>query len=142
MSVDKFFLDTSIIICSFDQATPHKQKTAKRLLEDSLMGEGCISYHVIEEFMNVCLHTFSPPMSAVQAQRYTQDVLTPLCEYYPTENFYKRCLDIQERWRFSWYNSLIIASALETECEVLFSEDLEHNQKVESLMVINPFVNY
>jgi len=142
MSANKFFLDTNIFVNSFNQSVPHKQKKSKRLIEESLSGEGCTSYHVIEEFMSLYSHGFSPPITTAQAQRYLQQVLTPLCDYYPSEDFYQRCLDIQERWLFNWHDSLIIASALETGSEVLFSEDLQHNQKIETLMIINPFVNY
>jgi predicted nucleic acid-binding protein len=46
---------------------------------------------------------------------------------------------VKERYRFSFYDSLIIAAALEAGCNTLYSEDLQHNQKVEWLTIINPF---
>ena len=42
MSAKKFFLDTNIIVYTFDQTAPHKQKIAQQLLEQTLSGEGCI----------------------------------------------------------------------------------------------------
>lgn len=140
MSDKKFFLDTNIIIYTFDHTAPHKQKIAQQLLEKALSGEGCIGYQVIQEFINVALRKFHPAMSIGQAQRYLESILTPICEFYPNENFYLHGLSIQERWRFSWYDSLIITAALETDCKILYSEDLQHQQKVESLVVINPFI--
>ena len=79
-------------------------------------------------------------MSHSQAQEYLEQVLFPICNFYPNEDFYKRGLKLQERWRFSWYDSLIICAALEAGCEILYSEDLQHQQKIETLTIINPFI--
>ena len=49
--------------------------------------------------------------------------------------------EVRERYRFSWWDSLIVASALETQCGVLYTEDLQHGQIIEnSLHIINPFI--
>lgn len=139
MSAKRFFLDTNVIVYTFDHTAPQKQDVAQQLVEKSLTGEGCISYQVIQEFLNLALRKFSPHMSMSQAQRYLQNVLLPLCDYYPGEKFYQHGLSIQERWRFSWYDSLIITAALETGCNLLYSEDLQHKQKIETLTILNPF---
>jgi predicted nucleic acid-binding protein len=48
--------------------------------------------------------------------------------------------DLRKRYRLSWWDSLIVASALETECDFLYTEDLQHGQTLEGrLQVINPF---
>ena len=50
-------------------------------------------------------------------------------------------LEIRERYGFSWYDSLIVAAALESGCELLYSEDMQHGQVIEGrLRVINPFL--
>lgn len=50
--------------------------------------------------------------------------------------------DLRERYRFSWWDSLIVASALETECEQLYTEDMQHGQVIENrLRIINPFLD-
>lgn len=139
MSAKKFFLDTNVIVYTFDQSAPQKQKIAQHLLEQTLSGQGCISYQVIQEFTNLALRKFSPTMTTSEAQRYLENVLLPICEFYPTEKFYQRGLSIQERWRFSWYDSLIITAALEIGCDVLYSEDMQHGQKIETLTILNPF---
>ena len=135
----KFFLDTNIIAYTFDQDDPQKQTVAQILLEEALRGKGCISYQVIQEFFNIALRKFNPAMSTEQAQQYLQTTLFYLCQYYPDENLYRRALSIQNRWRFSWYDSLIITAALELDCKILYSEDLQHKQEIETLMIINPF---
>ena len=49
-------------------------------------------------------------------------------------------LDIQERYGFSWYDSLIVATALEAGCDTLYSEDMQNSQVIEGrLRIVNPF---
>jgi predicted nucleic acid-binding protein len=50
-------------------------------------------------------------------------------------------LDIWERYSFSWYDSLIVAAALEVGCDTIYSEDMQNGQEIEGrLHIINPFV--
>ena len=135
----KFFLDTNILAYTFDKNALQKQAIAKKLLEEALTGRGCISFQVVQEFINIALRKFNPPLSTEQAEKYLQTILFFLCEYYPDETLYQRALGIQKRWRFSWYDSLIITAALELDCDILYSEDLQHKQEIETLTVINPF---
>jgi predicted nucleic acid-binding protein len=58
-----------------------------------------------------------------------------------TPEHHDKGLDIAERYRFSFYDSIIVASALLADCKTLYSEDLQHRQVLErQLEVINPFV--
>ena len=47
---------------------------------------------------------------------------------------------IAERYGFSFYDSLIVAAAIESKCALLYSEDMQHNQHIENLIIKNPFV--
>jgi predicted nucleic acid-binding protein len=53
---------------------------------------------------------------------------------------YQRALDIQARYHFGFYDALIIAAALEAGCTRLYSEDLQHGQRIERLTIENPFL--
>ncbi|OQX01318.1 MAG: VapC toxin family PIN domain ribonuclease [Thiothrix lacustris] len=134
-----FFLDTNVLVYTFDKTALEKQATAQQLLERALAGDGCISFQVMQEFLNLALRKFDPPLTIAQAKRYVQTTLEPLCLVYADVDLYQRALDVRERWRFSFYDSLIVAAALEAHCTILYSEDLQHNQKVEALTIINPF---
>ena len=49
-------------------------------------------------------------------------------------------LKIAEKYRYSYYDSVIIAAALESSCTLLYSEDMQHLQVIEEqLQIINPF---
>lgn len=139
MSVAKFFLDTNILAYSFDHSDEHKRTTAQALISRAFDGSGCISSQVVQEFLNLALRKFSPAMTQMQAEQYLDTVLSPLCVYYPDMATYRRALAIQERWRYSWYDSLIITAAIDAGCDTLYSEDLQHGQVIETLTIINPF---
>jgi hypothetical protein len=47
---------------------------------------------------------------------------------------------LSDRYRYSYYDSLILASAIEARCEILYSEDFQHNQLIEGVRIINPFL--
>ena len=62
---------------------------------------------------------------------------------YFTENiqlFDIRYAYILERWQFSFYDSLIISAALQLNCKILYTEDLQHHQKIQDLNIYDPFI--
>ncbi len=136
----KYFLDTNIFVYAFDFANPKKQKRANELIKTALENNtGCISFQVIQEFVNVATRKFAIPLSIPDCTKYLNTVLSPLCEVFVSIELYSRTLDVMERWRFSFYDSLIVASALQAGCSILYSEDLQHQQKIEDLVINNPF---
>jgi predicted nucleic acid-binding protein len=138
---EKFFLDTNIIVYSFDSTSSQKQKVSSEIIESGLKtGKGCISYQVVQEFLNVACRKFSVPMKPEDAQIFLGMVLKPLCKVFSSISLYSRSLEISDRYRYSFYDSLIIASAQELSCKYLLSEDLKNGQEIEGLRIINPFL--
>ena len=138
MSVD--FIDSNIFVYSLDADSPEKRATARRLVEDVLQsGEGRISFQVIQETLSVITRKFQRPVSPDDARQFLDQVLVPLWRVMPTQRLYERALDIQARYRYGFYDSLIIAAALSAGCVRLLSEDLQHGQRIEGLTIANPF---
>ena len=136
----EFFLDTNVLVYTFDRRAPEKQARARDLVERALRtGEGTVSSQVVQEFLNVALRKFERSFSNEEALRYLREVLDPLCSVFPSISLYETALSLHRRWRFSFYDSLIVAAALESNCKVLYSEDLQDGQEIESLTVVNPF---
>jgi predicted nucleic acid-binding protein len=138
---DKFFLDTNIFVYTFDDGDLGKRDRARTLVAEALSeSRGIISYQVIQEFLNAALRKFAKPLTAADAERYLKVVLEPLCAVFAGFDLYHQAIDITERWKYSFYDSLIIASAHQAGCSVLYSEDLQHGQKIGNLRILNPFV--
>lgn len=137
----KYFIDTNILIYSFDKSTPVKNTIAQKLIAEALeYSIGIISFQVIQEFLNVALRKFQTPLTFSDCDKYLNLVLEPLCDVFPDIELYHHAIGIMERWHYSFYDSLIISSALRGDCTILYSEDLQHNQKIEKLIIINPFL--
>lgn len=137
-----YFLDTNILVYTFEHSQPQKQDISRHLVRDALNNRaGCISYQVIQEFLNIASRKFLNPLSVGDCQIYLSNVLEPLCEVFSSTDLFHRALEISGRWKFSFYDSLIVAAALSVESKILYTEDLQHNQKIEDLIIINPFLD-
>lgn len=136
----KYFLDTNIFVYTFDSSTPAKQKKAQQLVNNALIERtGVISYQVVQEFLNVSTKKFAVPLKIIDAKIYLDQILMPLCELYPGPELYSFALDIHEETKFSFYDSLIIASAIKTGCKTLYTENLSNGYSLFSLTIQNPF---
>jgi predicted nucleic acid-binding protein len=94
---------------------------------------------VVQECLNVALRKAQIKLTADAARSHLDAVLLPLMQATPSAALYHRALNVQQRWRFSFYDSLVIAAALDLRCKTLWSEDLQHDQKIEGLTIRNPF---
>ena len=141
MSDNCYFLDTNILVYSFDNKNTKKRDIARNLVSDALNnGNGRISYQVIQEFLNVSTRKFETPLSTPDAQIYLRTVLEPLCEVYSSAKLFHQALEIANRWKYSFYDSLIIAAAVSAGCNILYSEDMHHSHSIGNLKVVNPFL--
>lgn len=136
----KFFLDTNIFVYSFDSQEKTKQKIAIDLISRALDTQtGIISYQVMQELLNVATRKFAMPLSAHDAQDYLQKVLDPLCQIYPSIDLYSEALALAKRTGYSFYDALILASALAGGCKEIYTEDLQDGHRIAGLTIINPF---
>jgi predicted nucleic acid-binding protein len=136
---DSFFLDSNIFVYSFDSKAPGKQKRAQELIRIGLEGRGIISWQVIQEFSNVALHKFEKPMGRDDLRDYLHTVLLPLCSVWPEESLYHRALNAGLDTGYSWYDSLILVSAVKSDADILYSEDLQHDRVYMGVRIRNPF---
>ena len=138
MSVDSF-LDTNVFVYSFDSRNPSKRDRARELIAAGLDGSACISYQVVQEFCNAALRSFEPAMEASALREYQDKVLFPLCTVWPDEQLFREAVHVRSDTGFSWYDSLIVASALRGRARILFTEDLQHGRNYRGIKIIDPF---
>jgi predicted nucleic acid-binding protein len=138
---DRFFLDTNIFVYSFDRSAAVKARRATQLIRMALTTQkGIISYQVVQEFFNVALRKFSQPMKEAEAEQYLGTVFRPLLAVHSSQALYTEALHLQAKSGLSWYHSLIVSGAIQAQCDLLFTEDLQHGQRFGSLQVANPFL--
>jgi predicted nucleic acid-binding protein len=136
------FIDSNVIVYRFDSHDIRKQAVAVELLRNALAAsDAAISFQVVQEVLNTVTRRLTPPFNADEARQLLSSVLVPLWRVMPTPALYERALDTQSRFRYSFYDSLIIAAALEAGCTRLLSEDLQAGQNVDGLRIEDPFAS-
>ena len=98
-----------------------------------------ISYQVMQEYFSVGFRRFDPPLTLEEAEQYLHGVLRPMLRVQSSVGLCTEALHVRERYRLSWYDSLIVAAAQEARCTVLYTEDLQHGQRFGDVVVEDPF---
>ena len=132
---DKAFLDTNLFVYMQSSSDYMKKEASYRALENY----SCIvSTQVINEFSNVALKKLGMKPGQVKQILHAID---NTCEIaVVTLVTIESALNLKDRYGFSYYDSLIISSALENGCSFLFSEDLSDGQVIDnSLEIVNIF---
>lgn len=129
---DKIFLDTNIVVYLYSADEPEKQAAALKLIEQN---NPVISTQVLSELANTLSRKFSLPFDVVaQAVAEVQEA----CAVLPVmPETIAHALVLAKKCQYSYYDSLILASALSAGCSTLFTEDMQHGQIVENLLTIN-----
>ena len=134
------FIDTNVFVYHLDSSDPRKHETAEKIVREALAtGNACISSQVVQECLNVALRKAEVALSVEAARLYLDAVLAPLLQVTTSAALIHRALDVQARWRFGFYDSLIVAGAMAAGCRTLLTEDLQNGQRLDNLTIVDPF---
>lgn len=135
---DKCFLDTNVLIYAYDETDELRQQQTLKILKNIKREyEPVISTQTLGEFFNV----------AYKKLHFSKEDAINVCQefsnFYPvyeisTENVF-HAMKISKQTQYSYWDSLILAMAIDTGCSILFSEDLNPGHEIEGLKIINPF---
>jgi predicted nucleic acid-binding protein len=132
---DKVFIDTNVLIYGYSEDEPDKRQQA---IDCVRSGEAWISTQVLNETINVLKRKFS--LSYSQIREAVQEISKGFPIILVSVNTIEIALNLAERYQYSYFDSLILASALEAGCQILYSEDLQDGQRIENqLTIVNPF---
>jgi predicted nucleic acid-binding protein len=131
---DNIFLDTNILIYLFSNDIL-KKEISKELLRK----KPNISIQVCNEVSNILMkkYKFSPQ----EVKNILKEILKNTTLNQIDNNTIFDALDIKDRYNFSYYDSLILSSAKNLDCNILYSENMQNNQQIDNLTIINPFKN-
>ncbi|GBU25017.1 hypothetical protein R83H12_01656 [Fibrobacteria bacterium R8-3-H12] len=136
---DKVFIDTNILVYAYNSDDLDKQKIAVKLLEEDLADdEVCISAQVLNEFYAVLSRH---KIGHFEIKQYVDEIIGSVQISPINVLTSQKALVMKEKYGYSWWDSLVLASALENDCQVVYSEDMQHSQTIENtLRIVNPFV--
>jgi predicted nucleic acid-binding protein len=127
------FFDSNILIYAFS-SDPRRNRALT-----TIAGGGVISVQVLNEFTNVLRKKQRQDWRVIEAAlasvHFRFPDITPL-----TPATHAAALELARDHGLAFYDALIVASAVETNCETLYSEDLQHGRAIAGLTICNPFV--
>jgi predicted nucleic acid-binding protein len=136
---DKVFLDTNIMVYAHDRSSGDKHAIAREIM-DYLWEKrrGVISVQVLQEFFFCVTKKILNPL-LIKNARIILEYLSTWDVVANDKYITLKAIDIQERYRFSFWDSLIIQAAIQGQARILLSEDLPDGQAVKDLKILNPF---
>lgn len=131
--MDKAFVDTNILVYIYF-GDLQKRKAAYSALRDYSCS---ISVQVAMEFCSVCTRKLG--YTPGDARKSLAEIRQHCAMRPVTAATIDRAIDMQSRYGYSFYDSVMVASALEHGCRYLLSEDMKHRQTIEGTMIFNIF---
>ena len=133
------FVDTNVLVYSRDGSEPVKQKQALAWMTFLWnKRNGRISYQVLQEFYVTVTVKLQPGLRVSTAREDVKALLAwdPL----PVNGqMIKGAWELQDRFKLSWWDALIVSAAQTAQCQYLLTEDLQEAQDLGGVRVINPF---
>jgi len=135
MKTDRPFFDTNVLLYLLSE----DNRKADRA-ETIMASGGIISVQVLNQFASVASRKLGMSYAEIRDMLGT---VRAVCQTQAvTVDTHERGLDIAERFGFSLYDSMIVSSALQCGCSVLYSEDMQHGQEIDGqLVILNPFLD-
>jgi predicted nucleic acid-binding protein len=132
------FVDSDIFLYAVDDADPHKQQIARDWRAELWKSRlGRVSFQVLNEFYINAVRL--KPSGSDEARAEVRDLLAwnPVVVDAPV---IERGWKLQDRYRISYWDSLIVSAARTASCRFLLTEDLQDGQKLDGVEVVNPFL--
>jgi predicted nucleic acid-binding protein len=136
MNAERVFLDTNVLVYAYSDDDAIKQYKARSVL----FSHSCIiSTQVLTEFSNIAFKKLYLPASEING---TISTLSSLCSVHVVDKItIQKAVEIKARYEYSFYDSLMVASAIECKCDFLYSEDMADGHVINAVMIKNIFLN-
>ncbi len=136
----RMFLDTNILVYAHDTSAGKKYEIASKILLDLWdSGQGVISTQVLQEFFLSITRKIPKPVKVEIARDIVEDLLKWDVVVNDGDSILA-AIDIHNRYRYSFWDALIIQGAIQAGADQILSEDLSHGHSVYGVRIINPFL--
>ncbi|MCL2386011.1 MAG: PIN domain-containing protein [Defluviitaleaceae bacterium] len=131
------FLDTNVLVYLYSNTESQKRDASISLFKKYT----CVtSTQALNEFCNVYIQKYK--ISSKELKKFIGNIIKSCDVRLVTEQIIIDAINLNNKYGYSYYDCLILASALDSNCNTLFSEDLHNGQTIESkLKITNPFTN-
>jgi predicted nucleic acid-binding protein len=137
---DKYFVDTDILLYAHDRSAGLKHERARQLIERLwTSGQGVLSTQVLQELCINLRRKIARPLPVEEVRRLIQDYLSwEIVVNSPASVL--QALEIEVRYKTSFWDALVLQAAETAGAAVLYSEDLAAGQKYGPIQVVNPLL--
>ena len=137
---DKYFVDTNILIYAHDRTTGVKHERARVLIEKLwTSGQGVLSTQVLQELCVNLRRKVARPLGVDEIRRLVNDYMSWEVVVNSAEAVIQ-ALEIEMRYKTSFWDALILQAAEQSGASILYSEDLAVKQSYGTVRVVNPLV--
>jgi predicted nucleic acid-binding protein len=137
---DRFFIDTNILVYANDSTNTEKNVMSREIILQGMQDDTLVlSTQVLSEFYVTVTKKIERPLSTIEAKEEIELLKSAEVLEISMETILK-AIDLSERVKVSYWDALIIASAIAAKCPVIYSEDLSSGQKIESTSIFNPYL--
>ena len=137
---DRSFVDTNVLVYAHDRAAGAKHEVARALVERLWQERsGIVSTQVLQELYVNLRQKTRTPLAPAEALLLLADYLRWELVVNTGESILE-AVDLEQRFRLSFWDALIVHAATASGAETLYSEDLGHGQKYGPVRVTNPFL--
>ena len=134
------FFDTNVLVYLFDNDAAEKQERARELLaRQAGSGQVLLSTQVLQEFFVAVTRKLSRPLPVDDAAQAIRRLAAFQVVQVDT-GMILEAIAVSKRFGISFWDALIVQAARQGGAEILYSEDLQHNQDVEGVRIVNPFL--
>ncbi len=135
MTDNFIFVDSNVWLYAFMSAEPKKTKKAEEIISNSNI---ILSTQIINE---MCVNLIK---KAGYSESEIQQTIKNIYEYYQVvpidEETIIEASILRSTHQLSYWDSLVVVSAIASKCTILYSEDMQHNQIVQGIKIVNPFI--
>lgn len=133
------FFDTNILIYAVDHSDPVKRRKAGELLErEAGAGNAIISTQVLQEFYSASTLKLKKPLNKLVAEEIVEELMTLSVKQVDTP-IILAAIKRNQTDQVSFWDALIIETALRAGARILWSEDMQHDREIDGLKIQNPF---
>ena len=137
---DRYFVDTIILVYANDRSEKRKHQIAKNIILDGIKNEcAVISAQVLSEFYVTITQKVKETVThevALQEIRLLRFIEITTIDF----GLIIKAIDIVQKNKLSYWDSLILAAAITSGVGILYSEDLNHGQVIDGVKIVNPFL--
>ena len=132
-------VDTNVLAYAYDQSASEKHDRARSLIHQLWSGKrGCLSVQVLQEFYVAVTQKVLKPIEQEKAAEIVRD-LSYWKIHAPVAEDIMGAIGLQQRYRTSFWDAMVLWSAKQVGCQELWSEDLSEGQDYDGVLVVNPF---